>query len=318
MKWLLRSVACVLLVLLTGCAGLHACLHADEPDAIEAEKDALWEKLLAARPETAPVGDPALTVVFVDVGQGDCTLFLAPDGRTMLIDAGPVGSFDAIRKALDDYGVQTLDVVIATHPHEDHIGAMADVLRAYRVGQFYTIDVAYPSAPYERMLSALTENGCPVAYCEAPGTIPWSDGCTVTMLNPIQGYDVPDDLNDASLVVRVQYGDTAVLMTGDAGETAEKRMLDTFPRGMLRADVLKLGHHGSRYSNGYSFFLAVDADAAIASCGARNDYGHPHLDTLSLLYVTRTAFYRTDRDGTIVCRLNGTTVSIQPTRKELP
>ena len=98
--------------------------------------------------------------------------------------------------------------------------------------------------------------------------------------------------------------------TGDAGETAESRILDTYPRAMLRSDVLKLGHHGSSSSTGFSFFLAVDPDFAVASCGADNDYGHPHKETLSLLYDTHTAFYSTDTDGTVTFRLDGNTVSV--------
>ena len=93
-------------------------------------------------------------------------------------------------------------------------------------------------------------------------------------------------------------------------EQAEKRMLDTFPRAMLKADVLKLGHHGSASSTGFSFFLAVDPDFAVASCGTNNDFGHPHSETLSLLHDTRTAFYSTDTDGTVVFRLDGNKVSV--------
>ena len=318
MKSLLRLLVCVLLAALTGCAGLSACVHADEPDAIAAERDALWEQLLAERPEPKQIDDPALTVIFLDVGQGDCTLLLAPDGKSMLVDAGPAGSLPVLSDALARCGVESLDVVVATHPHEDHIGGMADVLNAYPVGAFYTIDAAYPSASYDAMQTALRENGCTVTYCESLRSIPWSETCTVTVLNPTDRYELPEDLNEASVVLRVRFGDTAVLLTGDAGEDAETRMLDTFPRSMLRANVLKLGHHGSRYSTGYAFFLAVDPDFAVASCGADNEYGHPHPDTLSLLYNTRTAFCRTDLDGTITFRLNGVDVSYETTRKELP
>ena len=318
MKSLFRLLACVLLLLLLGCTGLHACVHADDPDAIDAEKDALWQQLQDARKETAAVGDPALTVAFLDVGQGDCTLLLAPDGKTMLVDAGPAGSLPVLSDALAAYGAETLDVVIATHPHEDHIGAMADVLNAYPVGAFYTIDADAPSPAYAAMQQALTDSGCPVTYCSGYTTIPWSESCVVTVLNPSDRYDMPEDLNEASVVVRVQYGETAVLLTGDAGETAESSMLDTYPRAMLRSDVLKLGHHGSRYSTGYWFFLAVDPDFAVASCGTDNEYGHPHTDTMSLLYDTRTAFYRTDQDGTVIFRFDGRNVSVETTRKELP
>ena len=320
MKPLLRLLAFFLALLLLptlGCTTLHNCLHADEPDAVEAEKQALRETLRAERPDTLPAGEPSLKVIVIDVGQGDSILLISPEGKTMLVDAGPKGSFSRIKNVLDANDVRSLDIVVATHPHEDHIGSMADVLNAYPVSTFVTI-------PPTREIRAnavdavLSENCCAVVYAEGGTTIPWAHSCTVTVLNPLPSYAEPRDFNDLSVVLHVRCGDTAVLLTGDAGEQAEKRMLDTFPRSMLRADVLKLGHHGSSSSTGFSFFLAVDPDFAVASCGAGNDYDHPHKETLSLLHDTRTAFYSTDLDGTVTFCLDGETVSVDLSRKENP
>ena len=313
MRSLLRFLACFLALLLLstlGCSSLRGCSHTDVPEPIDAEKQALREALEAARPDTPQVGAPSLDVVVIDVGQGDSILLISPEGKTMLVDAGPPDAFDQIRKALAARGVSSLDVVVATHPHADHIGSMADVLKAYPVGTFVTIP---ETSEYRSdvMNAALSKNGCSVVYAEGGTTIPWADSCTVTVLSPIASYDSEsDDLNDRSVVLHVRYGETAVLLAGDAEALAEKRMLDTFPRSMLRANVLKLGHHGSSSSTGYEFFLAVDPDFAVASCGADNDYGHPHKETLSLLYDTRTAFYSTDTDGTVTFRLDGNTVSV--------
>lgn len=320
MKQRLRLLVILLgLSMLIGCSELHACVHADEPDTVAQQRDALWEKLLSARPNPDPkLGADVLTVTFIDVGQGDCTLLIAPDGKTMLVDAGSEGSYDAIAAVLEANHIDTLDVVVATHPHEDHIGSMDEVLNGCSVGTFCTISAPSDTDAYAHMIDALNHNGCPTVYPVGGESIEWSETCTVTVLNPVKGYEMPDDLNDASVVLRVKYGDTAVLLCGDAEALAEKRMLDTFPRSMLQADVLKLGHHGSASSTGYSFFLAVSPDCAVASCGAGNDYGHPHLETLSLLYDTRTALYRTDCDGTITFRLDGTQLSVETTRKELP
>jgi beta-lactamase superfamily II metal-dependent hydrolase len=321
MKPMLRRLALFLslFMLLAGCSGLHACLHADETDQRQAERDALSEKLAAERPTAFPaVSEPALVVTVLDVGQGDCILLVSPSGRTMLVDAGPSGSFDRIDAALKRFGVTQLDVVVATHPHEDHIGSMAAVLDAYPVGAFYTIADEQPTGWYAAMLAALGRNGCPVYPAEADTTIPWDERCTVTVLGPIAYEDDPVELNDRSVVLHVRYGDTSVLLTGDAEETEENRMLDKFPGWMFRANVLKLGHHGSASSTCHSFFSAVDPDFAVASCGANNDYGHPHFETLSLLYGHHTAFYRTDLDGSITFRLDGTNVSVDPLRKEIP
>lgn len=310
MRQLLRPLALVLalLLLLTpGCSPLHSCLHADEPEVLDAEKQALRDALSMARPDTPPYAGPSLDVIVIDVGQGDSILLISPEGKTMLVDAGPQDAFRRIRKVLDAHDVTALDVVVATHPHEDHIGSMADVLNACPVGMYVTI----PQDPPDDVGAALSKNGCSISFAEGGTTIPWSESCTVTVLNPVPGYDTePEDLNDQSVVLHVRYGETAVLLTGDAEALAEKRMLDTFPRSMLRANVLKLGHHGSSSSTGFSFFLAVDPDFAVASCGAGNDYGHPHMETLSLLYDTRTAFYSTDTDGTVTFHLDGETVSV--------
>ena len=313
LAWLLA----VLLLLTTGCSALHSCLHADDPDVQNEQREKLREKLEAERPTGLSASEPSLRVVVIDVGQGDSILLVSPEGKSMLVDAGPADAFDRIADALAENGVSALDVVVATHPHEDHIGSMAAVLDAYPVGAFYTIADELPTPRYAAMRAALERNGCPVLPAEAGMTIPWADSCTVTILNPIPAYaDEPAELNDLSVVLHVKYGETAVLLTGDAGALAENRMLDTFPRSMLRADLLKLGHHGSQSATGYSFFLAVDPDLAVASCAKENDYGHPHLETLSLLYDTRTAFFCTDRDGTITFRLDGTSVAVEPVRKE--
>ena len=289
---------------------------AEETDPIAEEKAILWQKLLDKRSAGTPVGSPALKVVVIDVGQGDSILLVSPEGKTMLIDAGSPHAFPQIAEALRANGVSALDVVVATHPHEDHIGSMAAVLDAYEVGAFYTIAEEQPTGTYAAMRAALERNGCPVLPAEGGAVLPWADSCTVTVLNPIASYGSANpELNDLSVVLHVRYGETAVLLAGDAESIAENRMLDTFPRSMLQADVLKLGHHGS---SGYAFFLAVDPDFAVASCGKDNDYGHPHLETMKLLYDMHTALYRTDFDGSVTFLLDGTNVSVEPSRKEIP
>lgn len=322
MKSMHRPLAWILLLTLIfafGCSDVHRCVHADEPDVIAQQKAELWDKLSAARPSPASgITGPALSVTVIDVGQGDCILLIAPDGKTMLVDAGPNGSFPAIEEALAAQGVASLDVAVATHPHEDHIGSMAAVLDAFPVDTFYTIAQEQQTPSYTSMREALSENGCRVVYAKGGDSIEWSESCTVTILNPIVSYPDPEELNNASIVLHVRYGDTAILLCGDAEELAEQRMLDSYPRSMLKADVLKLGHHGSSGSTGYSFLLAVDPDFAVASCGKDNEYGHPHYETLSLLYDTRTALYRTDMDGSITFLLDGTDVFVETTRKELP
>lgn len=322
MKPLPRLFVWILALLLAatlGCSALHSCLHADELDPQSERKAALWEQLKADRPAALDVKEPSLKVIVIDVGQGDSILLISPEGKTMLVDAGPADAFRRIADTLSENGIRSLDVVVSTHPHEDHIGSMADVLDACPVGTFYTIEQAQTAARFSAVQAALDRNGCSVCFVYAGMTIPWAESCTVTVLNPIPAYDgEPTEMNDLSIVLHVRYGDTAVLLAGDAESTAQSRMLDTFPRSMLNADLLKLAHHGSSNAIDYWFFLAVDPDFAVASCGKDNEYGHPHSETLSLLYDTRTAFYRTDFDGSITFRLDGTNVSADPSRKEIP
>lgn len=302
----------LLLLLTLGCPAPQSCSSAEAQDPAVDEKEALWEKLQAERPTAFSGKEPALKVVVIDVGQGDSILLVSPEGETMLVDAGPADAFPKIAATLRKNGVTSLDAVVATHPHTDHIGSMAAVLDAYEVGAYYTIAADPAEADDTGLSRALKDEGCPVVLVHGGMMIPWAESCTATVLNPIAAYDSePAEMNDRSIVLHVRYGDTSVLLTGDAEAIAEKRMLDTFPKSMLKADVLKLGHHGSSSSTGYSFFLAVDPDYAVASCERDNDYGHPHLETLSLLYDTRTAFYRTDRDGTVTFLLDGETVSVK-------
>ena len=314
MKPLLRPLALTLVLILCmtfGCSAPGRCQRAEEPSVSVDEKDALRQKLFSARPSVAAAKAPALKVVVIDVGQGDSILLVSPEGKTMLVDAGPYGVYDRIAEALNANGVTSLDVVVATHPHEDHIGSMAAVLDAYDVGAFYTIASEQPTGSYAAMLAALERDGCPVLPAEGLMEIPWAESCTVSVLSPIASYeDAPANLNDRFVVLHVRYGDTAIRLTCDAEALAENRMLDTYPRSMLKADVLKLGHHGSSSSTSYAFLLAVDPDFAVASCGKDNDFGHPHLETLSLLYDTHTAFYCTDRDGSVTFLLDGETVSV--------
>ena len=318
MNRLHHPLLCVIVLLLLLTAGC-SCKHEEQPVASVDEKAALTRLLIDARPSAAVVTEPSLHVTVIDVGQGDSILLVSPEGKTMLVDAGPDGAYDRVSTELKNSGVSSLDVVVATHPHEDHIGSMADVLDAYPVGAYYTIKEDQAYARSAEIRAALERNGCSVYFAQAGMTIPWAESCTVTVLNPIPAYaDFPTETNDLSVVLHVRCGETSVLLMGDAESTAENRMLDTFPRSMLAADVIKLGHHGSSSSSDYAFLLAVDPDYAVASCGVGNDYDHPHYETLSLLYNTHTAFYCTGLDGSVTFRLDGEKVAAETTRKELP
>lgn len=261
-------------------------------------------------PPPAPLDPmfPGLIACFLDVGQGDCLFFRAPDGKTLLIDAGPPGSFRAIQTHLDAWEVERIDVAVATHLHADHIGGMSEILDHYEVGAFYMPPYDYESSEYANLLAALERSGLtPVTlYADARVFIPWSEECEIRVFSPFRApYS---DYNDTSFVLRVAYQDTAVLCMGDAGEVSERFMIKAFKNRLLRADILKVGHHGSATGTSLKLLRAVRPDIAVISVGASNDYGLPNERVLERLRAEDITIVRTDTDGTLVFALDGTTV----------
>lgn len=253
-----------------------------------------------------------LEVYVLDVGQGDSIFLRSPSGKTMLVDASESGDYDdVIDGFLQDEGVETLDVVLATHPHNDHIGGMWKLIRDYGVEDFYLSPETHTTATFERMLEQLEKKNVNTHYAVRGDdtTIPWDEDVTVEILSPIDGYDY-NDLNDWSVIVRVSYGETAIVLTGDAEHHAETLALSALPKELFKATVLKLGHHGSSTSSSADFVDAVDPDVVIASVGEGNDYGHPHRETLDWIAARSIPFYRTDRNGTVKIVFNGVSYEI--------
>lgn len=259
---------------------------------------------------TVPPTQAGLLVSFLDVGQGDSIFLRSPSGKTMLVDGGPDGSFPVIDRYLTSLGVVGLDVVVASHLHADHIGGLVSVVDTYPIGDFYFPPFDATSETYFNLLDALSESQAsqhrPLA--EKNTLIPWDDAVEVRILSP---YDtIYDDFNDTSYIIRVSYGNTAVLLTGDATELSEKLALKAQPNGLFKADVLKVSHHGSSDSTFEAFLDAVSPAIAVISVGKGNDYGHPNQALLDRLTERGITIYRTDEDGTITLLLDGTSVSV--------
>ncbi len=261
--------------------------------------------------DTAPAAGGALTAYIIDVSQGDSILLTSPSGKTMLIDAGESDSFEAIDDLLKSQDITKLDVVVATHPHSDHIGGMAKVIKAYEIGAFYISPKAHTTKTYERMLDALEEKNVATypAYGGADSYIKWDDDVTVRILSPIKGEDY-DDLNDFSVILCCTYGNTGIMLTGDAETHAESLALSKLPLGLFNATAIKMGHHGSSTSSSEAFIKAVSPDIALISVGEGNDYGHPHKETLDLLAKLNIPYYRTDECGTIIVGMDGTETTV--------
>ena len=258
----------------------------------------------------APTPDPsakALEVYFLDVGQGDCVFLRSPGGKTMLVDAGERQYFDEIDGFLKEQGVKKLDAVVETHPHSDHMGAMAKVVENYDIGVFYASPATNNTVAFEDMLDALEKKNVETVslYADETPSLDWDGDVRVRVLWPLTDEDFDNDLNNASIVLHVAYKKTSVLLTGDAETRAERIMLEKFPAEYFHATVLKLGHHGSSTSTSEAFFEAVSPEAVAISLGANNDYGHPHKETLALLNKWGGSVYRTDEKGTVHFTLDG-------------
>jgi len=255
-----------------------------------------------------------MDVYMLDVGQGDCFFLRSPSGKTMLVDAGEAGEFDTIDAFLKSQSITKLDVVVATHPHSDHIGAMYKVINTYEIGAFYMPDVAHTSSTFEKMVDALEEQNVSVKRAEASGEtyLPWSDEITVRILSPLKDgvYD-EESLNDWSVVLHVSFGNSSILMTGDAEEPVEEQMLSAYDASVLSATVLKAPHHGSSTSGSEAFLDAVKPKIALISCELDNEYGHPHEETLKRYAARGITAYRTDKSGTIHLTFTPDGVNVQ-------
>lgn len=245
----------------------------------------------------------------LDVGQGESVLIQTGE-QNILIDAAERPEAPGIISYLGGCGVKKLDLVIATHPHADHIGGMADVLKEIPADEIVmpklTPDMVPTTASYRNLLQVVKEKGVKATYARPGKSYDIGGGAVLEVLGPAAEYD---DLNDWSVVSRITYGSTSFLVTGDAEKRAELDILDTGAR--VSADVLVLGHHGSSTSSCDEFLDAVGPGRAAVTCGLDNDYGHPHRETVERLDDRGIRYFRTDLQGTIVFESDGKNITVQ-------
>jgi len=248
-----------------------------------------------------------LRVHFLDVGQGDCILVQLPNGQNMLVDAGKNESAGTIVEYLQERGIARLDYLVGTHPHEDHIGSLDQVIKKFPTGEIYLPKVAYNTRTYRDLLEAIAGKGLQVTTAKAGVSILEEGGLSVRILAPLgSSYE---DLNNYSAVIKITYGEISFLLTGDAEEQSEKEMLES--GAQLRANVLKVGHHGSRSSTSQDFLSRVKPEYAVISLGADNEYNHPHQTTLTKLKKAGVEILRTDERGTIVFITDGKNIKVE-------
>ena len=288
----------LLLLLLTGCT--TATPIATEPTVIPTETICVTIPAETEAP-TEPTAE-GLFVHFIDVGQADCAL-IACNGSFALIDGGNAADGQKVVSYLEEQGVDELDLVVGTHPHEDHIGSLPHVLKTYTAETIWSSEIPYSNINTQSFLNAAADQNVPVQVPEIGEVFELGDA-TITVLGPIRTNH--EDVNNISLVLMVQYGDVRFLMTGDMEREAEEDLLAAGTD--VKADVLKVGHHGSYSSTSYHFLREVAPTYGVISVGGSNEYGHPHTDPMSRLRDAEVIVFRTDRMYDIVAYTDGTEI----------
>lgn len=265
----------------------------------------------AAPPVSTPAAGETLAVHFIDVGQADAALLLCGE-HAMLIDGGNVEDSSLVVSYLSGRGVEHLDYLVCTHAHEDHVGGLSGPLNTCTVGEVLAPVSEYDSKAFGDFLKYTQAQGLTPRRPDPDETFALGSA-VVTVLGPRKDYE---ETNDTSLVLRVDFGETAFLFTGDMERTAEADLLEAGCD--LEAAVLKVGHHGSASSTSYPFLRAVMPQWAVISVGTDNSYGHPSPEVLSRLSDAGAAVCRTDQLGSIVAVSDGTAITVTAERSGPP
>ena len=287
-----RILAFLLLIGVCGCANVNL-------DSSPASNEVEDQKPFVA-------SEDELVAHFIDVGQGDSSFIELPNGDTMLIDAGTASYGDDIIEYIEDLGYSDIDYVVATHPHADHIGGMAEVIDAFEIGSIYMPKAVSTSKTYENLLETIQDKGLSIHTGRAGVEVLNTDDLTILMFAPVQ--EEYSNLNNYSIVLKITYGDTSFLYTGDAEDSLDEIT------GDIEADVLKVGHHGSDTSTTSDFLARVNPSYAVISVGEGNSYGHPALSTIELLEGYTSNIYRTDLNGTVVISSDGVNINVDTER----
>ncbi len=247
-------------------------------------------------------GNGYLTLAVLDVGQGDALYIESPTGVQILVDGGPgdalLAALPEMMPALD----RSLDAVIETHPDADHVGGFAELLQRYEVGVYLSPGIPKDTATNHALKRTVEERDIRHVVARRGMALDLGGGASLRVLYP--DYDVSnlpaEKANEGGIVLELAYGESEALLMADVGSGVEKRLL-SLNAAQLDADVLKVGHHGSRFSTSEAFVSAVSPAAALISVGAKNSYGHPTKEVLDRLAAHGIKIVRTDQEGTIVC-----------------
>ena len=256
----------------------------------------------SSAPSDAAQASTNVTIKFIDVGQGEAILIALPE-KTMLIDAGPTGSAPRIAQVLQELGRDKIDYLVATHPDEDHIGGMADVISSTQIGTIYAPNKTNNTATYRKFLTAIQNNNLQITLAEAGTIIDQTDAYKLEILWPTKDANFPDT-NDYSIIIKLTVGTKTFLFTGDAPTNA---ILNSNPGHI---DVLKLSHHGSRTGTTEVLIHKLSPTYAVLSYAVDNSYGHPMQSVLNALHKHSVEIWGTGANGTITITCDGTTIDI--------
>ena len=266
-----------------------------------------------SHPSAAPQEKPdrsGMTLHVLEVGKADC-LLLECDGEWMLVDGGNEDDEAYVLEKLSEMGVEEFKYLVNTHPHEDHLGTLDAVIYAYDVEQAFISPKDHTTPNYERLITALAEREVDTSMPH-PGDEWQLGGATLTVLSPAHDADY-EGYNDWSIVLMCQYGDVRYLLTGDAETPVEGDLVDS---GIdLKADVLKVGHHGSATSSRKNFLAAVSPSYALITCDGTEEAGAPHEKVVRYLEEYSIPFLRTDENGVISVWTDGTDIALDTERE---
>ncbi|MCC5911645.1 MAG: MBL fold metallo-hydrolase [Clostridiaceae bacterium] len=306
-------VLSIIFMLIAGCNGVDVRANPEEAvegktiqghNAIEAEGTKHLSK--KEKDKSMNLEKGVLKAYFIDVGQGNATFIVGPNGETMLHDAGGDGD---VGRIIVDYirnlGHEKIDVAVFTHPYADHISGAPTIFRELQVGAVYYPKVMHTTRTFQNFVEAVKEAGLKFKMAKAGVEIPFGDVDAV-LAAPIS--DTYDNLNDYSAVVRLAWGNTSLLLTGDIEKTSEEELI--MSNENLDVDLLLIPHHGSNSSSTQKFLDRTMPSYGIISAGAENRYGHPHREVLECLEENNIIFYNTAEYGNIVATLDGEKVTI--------
>ncbi|MGE4284162.1 MAG: ComEC/Rec2 family competence protein, partial [Clostridia bacterium] len=248
-----------------------------------------------------------LKVHFINVGQGDAILIKTPHGKNMVIDAGDNKYANEVVNYIKNEKVKKIDIVVGSHPHADHIGSLDEIINSFEIGKVYLPKASHNTQTFENLLLAIKNKGLKVTTAAAGTNIELDSEVIAEIIAP--NSTSYESLNNYSAVIRLMFGDTAFLFSGDAEDISEEEILNKGHN--IKADVLKVGHHGSNTSTTSAFLKAVSPSYGIIMVGSDNEYGHPTVETLSRLKGAGVEIFRTDESGTVIAVSDGRSVTFE-------